>query len=138
MRLDHVGVAVPDLAAALAPYRVLGATVGEPFAVEAQGVRACFVAAGGATVELLEPLGAEGPLAGFLRRHPGGGLHHLCHEVADLGAAVAALEALGARALGPPRPGAHGRDVVFLHPAALSGVLTELLQAPPGGARGRA
>jgi methylmalonyl-CoA/ethylmalonyl-CoA epimerase len=128
-RLNHVAVAVPDLAAAAAPWRVLGAEVGAPVDLPEHGVRAVFVTLPNTKVELLEPLGADSPIAGFLRRNPQGGTHHLCFEVEDLLAARDAAVAGGARALGEPRIGAHGKPVLFLHPAGFSGVLVELEEA---------
>jgi methylmalonyl-CoA/ethylmalonyl-CoA epimerase len=130
-RLNHVAIAVPDLRAAAAPYRALGAHVGEPLALPEHGVTAVFVSLPNTKVELLEPLGEDSPLAGFLRRSPGGGTHHLCFEVEDLAAARDAAVAGGARVIGDgtPKLGAHGRPVLFLHPAGFSGVLVELEQA---------
>ena len=85
----------------------LGATaVGEPFDLPAQGVRVCFVDLPNAQVELIEPLGEESPIHGFLARNPAGGQHHLCFEVADIKAAVAEMTAKGAKVLSPPRVGA--------------------------------
>jgi methylmalonyl-CoA/ethylmalonyl-CoA epimerase len=82
-------------------------------------------------IELLHPLGDDSPIAGFLERHPAGGLHHLCYEVADIIAARDRLVAAGARVLGDgePKIGAHDRPVLFLHPKDFSGTLIELEQA---------
>lgn len=130
-RLNHVGIAVPDLAAATARYRdALGASVGAALELPAHGVRLAFVELPGARVELMEPLGEGGPLAGFLARQPAGGLHHVCYEVPDLAAARSHAEAAGARALGEPRPGAHGTPVLFLHPGGF-GHLIELEEVGP-------
>lgn len=130
-RLNHVALAVPDLQAAAAPYRALGAEVGEPVDLPEHGVTVVFVSLPNAKVELLHPLGEASPVAGFLRRNPGGGMHHVCFEVADLRAARDAAAAAGLRVLGDgePQVGAHGRPVLFLHPAGLSGVLVELEEA---------
>ena len=130
-RLDHVAIAVPDLAAACAPWRALGAEVGAPLDLPSHGVRVAFVTLPNAKVELMEPLGEASPIAGFLARAPGGGMHHVCFEVADLMAARDAAVAGGARVLGDglPRIGAHGRPVLFLHPKDFSGTLVELEQA---------
>ena len=125
-RLNHVALAVPDLAAATATWAALGATVSPPQAMPAHGVTACFV---GDQLELLEPLGAESPIAAFLERHPAGGLHHVCHEVSDVAAAARDLERRGFRVLAPPAPGAHGVPVVFLHPKETHGTLLELQEA---------
>ena len=125
-RLNHVALAVPDLAAATATWAALGATVSPPQAMPAHGVTACFV---GEQLELLEPLGAESPIAAFLERHPAGGLHHVCHEVSDVAAAARDLERRGFRVLAPPALGAHGVPVVFLHPRETHGTLLELQEA---------
>ena len=125
-RLNHVAVAVPDLAAATKTWAALGATVSAPQAMPAHGVTACFV---GEQLELLEPLGAESPIAAFLERHPAGGLHHVCHEVSDVAAAARDLESRGFRILAPPSIGAHGVPVVFLHPKETHGALLELQEA---------
>mmetsp|Transcript_19735 Transcript_19735/g.51304 ORF Transcript_19735/g.51304 Transcript_19735/m.51304 type:complete len:163 (+) Transcript_19735:137-625(+) len=128
-RLNHVALAVPDLAAATKTWAALGATVSPPKAMPAHGVTACFV---GEQLELLEPLGAESPIAAFLERHPAGGLHHVCHEVSDVAAAARDLERRGFRVLAPPALGAHGVPVVFLHPKATHGTLLELQEASGG------
>jgi methylmalonyl-CoA/ethylmalonyl-CoA epimerase len=122
-RLNHVALAVPDLAAATKTWAALGATVSPPKAMPAHGVTACFV---GEQLELLEPLGAESPIAAFLARHLAGGLHHVCHEVSDVAAAARDLESRGFRILAPPSIGAHGVPVVFLHPKETHGTLVEL------------
>jgi methylmalonyl-CoA/ethylmalonyl-CoA epimerase len=129
-RLNHVAIAVPDIAEAAALYRErLGATVSAPVAQPDHGVTTVFVDLPNTKVELIEPLGEKSPIAAFLERHPKGGIHHLCYEVDDVAAAAAALAAGGARVLGPPRPGAHGKPVVFLHPQDFLGTLVELEQA---------
>ena len=128
-RLNHVALAVPDLAAATKTWAALGATVSPPKAMPAHGVTVCFV---GEQLELLEPLGAESPIAAFLARHPAGGLHHVCHEVSDVAAAARDLERRGFRILAPPALGAHGVPVVFLHPKATHGTLLELQEASGG------
>ena len=131
-RLNHVGVATPSIAAAIAHYRdVLGATViGEPFDLPAQGVRVCFVDAPNAQVELIEPLGEASPIRAFLEKNPLGGQHHLCFEVPDIHEAKAWFEGKGARVLGEPRIGAHGTMIFFLHPKDMGGVLTEIMESP--------
>ena len=126
-RLNHIAIAVPDLAAAAAKYRnLLGASVGEPQPLPEHGVTVVFIDTGNTKVELLEPLGVGSPIAGFLMKNPGGGMHHICFEVTDLAAAAAKLVAGGARVLGEPKIGAHGRPVVFVHPKDFDGVLIEL------------
>lgn len=131
-RLNHVAVAVPDLAPAAARYRdTLGATVSAPQALPDHGVTVVFVDVGNTKIELMEPLGDGSPIAGFLEKNPNGGTHHLCFEVSDMDAAVAKLIQDGARVLGGGKPsvGAHGRPVVFLHPKDFDGVLVELEEA---------
>ena len=131
-RLNHVAIAVPDLAAAAAQYRdTLGARVSAPDALPEHGVTVVFVTLANTKIELLEPLGAGSPIANFLERNPAGGVHHLCYEVDDIIAARDKLEAGGARVLGDgePKLGAHGKPVIFLHPKDFCGTLIELEQA---------
>ena len=131
-RVDHIAIAVPDLDAAIRRYvERLGAVVSSPQALPEHGVTVAFVGEGDTKVELLEPLDDGSPIAAFLERHPRGGTHHICYEVPDIGAAVAALGRHGARVLGEPRIGAHGVPVVFVHPGEFDGVLIELQQARP-------
>ena len=136
-RLNHVGVAVPNLDAARAFWReTMGASeVGEPFDMPEQGVRVCFVDTpnGGTQVELLAPLSAESPIGGFLAKNPAGGQHHLCFEVPDIAAARADFEGTGKRILGPTRIGAHGTPIFFVHPKDMGGILTEIMETPKGG-----
>ena len=131
-RLNHVGVATPSIENSVALYRdVLGAThVGDPFDLPAQGVRVCFVDAPNCQIELIEPLGADSPIAKFLEKNPLGGQHHLCFEVADIAEARAWYDAKGVRILGPTRIGAHGTPIFFLHPKDMGGVLTEIMESP--------
>jgi methylmalonyl-CoA/ethylmalonyl-CoA epimerase len=131
-RLNHVAIAVPDLAGAAAQYRdVLGARVSDPVDQPDHGVTVVFVELPNAKIELLHPLGADSPIAGFLTRNPSGGIHHLCYEVEDILAARDRLLACGARVLGDgePKIGAHGKPVLFLHPKDFAGTLIELEQA---------
>ena len=130
-RLNHVAIAVPDLAAAAAQYRdTLGAKVRPPQDEPAHGVTVVFIELPNTKIELLHPLGEASPIAGFLAKNPAGGIHHICYEVDDLGAARDRLLAAGARVLGPaePRIGAHGKPVLFLHPKDFNGCLIELEQ----------
>ncbi|MDP3862322.1 MAG: methylmalonyl-CoA epimerase [Phaeovulum sp.] len=130
-RLNHVAIAVPDLAAAVAQYRdTLGASVGAPQDEPAHGVTVVFVELPNTKIELLYPLGEGSPIAGFLQKNPAGGIHHLCYEVDDIFAARDRLTAAGARVLGSgePRIGAHGKPVLFLHPKDFNGCLVELEQ----------
>jgi methylmalonyl-CoA/ethylmalonyl-CoA epimerase len=130
-RLNHVAIAVPDLAAASALYRdTLGATVTAPQPLPEHGVTVVFIELGNTKVELLEPLGEASPIAAFLAKNPAGGMHHVCYEVEDIIAARDRLKASGARVLGDgePRIGAHGKPVLFLHPKDFQGTLVELEQ----------
>lgn len=132
-RLNHIAIAVPDLAAAAATYRdQLGASVGQAQPLPEHGVTVIFIDTGNTKLELLEPLGEASPIAGFLEKNPAGGMHHICFEVPDIAAAIARLVASGARVLGDgqPKTGAHGNPVVFLHPKDFSGTLIELEQIP--------
>jgi methylmalonyl-CoA/ethylmalonyl-CoA epimerase len=131
-RLNHVAIAVHDIAAASAVYRdTLGATVSAAVPLEEHGVTTVFVTLPNARIELLEPLGAASPIAKFLERNPDGGVHHVCYEVDDIISARDRLKAEGARVLGDgePRIGAHGKPVLFLHPKDFLGTLVELEQA---------
>ena len=136
-RLNHVGVATPDIEAAIAFWRdTMGATrIGAAFDMPEQGVRVCFVDTpdGGTQVELLAPLAQGSPIAAFLQRNPLGGQHHLAFEVADIHAAHQEFTALGKRILGPIRIGAHGTPVFFVHPRDMAGVLTEIMESPAHG-----
>lgn len=130
-RLNHVGVATPSIKDSLLLYRdVLGGAAGEPFVLESQGVRVCFVDAPNAQIELIEPLDDRSPITGFLAKNPAGGQHHVCFEVLDIHEAIAELIGAGKRTLGEPRIGAHGTLIVFVHPKDMGGVLVELMQAP--------
>ena len=130
-RLNHIAIAVPDLTAAAAKYRdLLGADVGQPQALPEHGVTVVFIDTGNTKVELLEPLGEQSPIAAFLAKNPGGGMHHVCFEVPDIAAAAQTLAAGGARVLGDgaPKIGAHGKPVLFIHPKDFDGTLIELEQ----------
>lgn len=130
-RLNHVALAVPDLASAVETYRgTLGATVSDPIALPEHGVTVVFIDVGNTKIELLEPLGEGSTIAGFLEKNPSGGMHHVCYEVDDIIAARDRLKASGARVLGDgnPRTGAHGKPVLFLHPKDFMGTLVELEQ----------
>ncbi|MBU2325929.1 MAG: methylmalonyl-CoA epimerase [Alphaproteobacteria bacterium] len=130
-RVNHIAIAVPDLALATAGYRdTLGAKVSQAQALPEHGVTVVFVELENTKVELLEPLGEASPIAAFLDKNPSGGMHHICYEVADILAARDQLSATGARVLGSgePKIGAHGKPVLFLHPKDFFGTLIELEQ----------
>jgi methylmalonyl-CoA/ethylmalonyl-CoA epimerase len=131
-RLNHIAIVVPDLNAAAAVYRdALGARVSPPHSLPAHGVTVVFVELPNTKIELLQPLGANSPVQGFLEKNPAGGMHHVCYEVDNIIAARDHLRAQGARVLGDgePRPGAHDKPVLFLHPKDFCGTLIELEQA---------
>jgi len=131
-KLNHVAFAVPDLSAAATVYRdTLGARVSEAEALPEHGVTVVFVDLGNTRVELMEPLGEDSPITGFLEKNPTGGMHHVCYEVDDIIAARDKLKDQGVRVLGDgePKTGAHGKPVLFLHPKDFAGTLIELEQA---------
>ncbi|KSV63592.1 MULTISPECIES: methylmalonyl-CoA epimerase [Sinorhizobium/Ensifer group] len=128
-RVNHIAIAVPDLASAAESYRsTLGASVTEPQTLPEHGVTVVFVTLANTKVELLEPIGETSPIAAFLAKNPSGGMHHICYEVDNILAARDALRAAGARVLGDgePKIGAHGKPVLFLHPKDFQGTLIEL------------
>jgi methylmalonyl-CoA/ethylmalonyl-CoA epimerase len=130
-RLNHVAIAVPDLAAATRLYAdTLGATVSAPKAQPDHGVTVVFVELPNTKIELLEVLGEDSPIKAFLDRNPSGGIHHVCYEVEDIYEARDRLKAQGARVLGSgePKIGAHDKPVLFLHPKDFTGTLVELEQ----------
>ena len=131
-KLNHVAIAVPDLEVAAAKYRdAMGATVSAPKAMPEHGVTVVFVELPNTKIELLHPLGEKSSIQAFLDRNPKGGMHHVCYEVEDILAARDRLRVEGARILGDgePRIGAHGKPVLFLHPADFFGTLIEIEQA---------
>jgi methylmalonyl-CoA epimerase len=127
--LDHIGIAVGDLAQALAFYRdALGLEVEPPEEVPSQRVRAHFVPVGEATLELLEPTAPDSPIAKFIEKR-GPGVHHVTLRVDDLREALGRLKARGVRLIDEaPRDGADGSIIAFVHPASTHGVLVELKQ----------
>ena len=135
-RMNHIDVATPDLDASIAFYRdVMGATdITEPFVLESQQVRVCFVntpsdsGMNGTQVELLQPTSPDSAVGKWLEKNPLGGQHHLCFEVPDIHAAKAEFEAQGKRVLGEPRIGAHGTLIFFVHPKDMGGILTEIME----------
>ena len=133
--LNHVGVAVPDIEAAMETYRTLyGVTdITVPFDMPAQGVKVCFVNLPNSQIELIEPLDEHSPIHNFIVKNPRGGQHHVCFEVADINEAVSEMKSRGATVLGEPRIGAHGTMIVFIHPKNSNGVLVELMETPKDG-----
>jgi methylmalonyl-CoA/ethylmalonyl-CoA epimerase len=131
-RLNHVAIAVRDIAEASKVYReTLGAQVSDAVPQPDHGVTTVFITLPNTKIELLEPLGENSPIMKFLERNPDGGVHHICYEVPDIGAARDILTRQGARVLGDgePRIGAHGKPVLFLHPKDFFGTLVEIEQA---------
>ena len=130
--LDHIGIAVKDLSAALAFYRdALGLDVEAPEEVASQRVRAHFVAVGGAKLELLEGTSPDSAIAKYIEKR-GPGLHHITLRVDDIAQALARLKARGVRLIDEePRSGAEGSLIAFVHPAGTGGVLIELKQNGP-------
>jgi methylmalonyl-CoA/ethylmalonyl-CoA epimerase len=129
--LNHVAIAVPNLAAAADRYAELGAKVSAPQDLPEHGVTVVFVELPNTKIELLHPLGEGSPIAAFLEKNPAGGIHHLCFEVADIAAAADTVRATGARILGDgtPKIGAHSKPVLFAHPKDFHGALVEFEQA---------
>jgi methylmalonyl-CoA/ethylmalonyl-CoA epimerase len=128
-RIDHVGVAVEDLDAAIALYEgTYGMALVHRETVREQGVEAVLLDVGENHVELLRPLGPDTPVGKFLSRK-GAGLHHVAYQVTDIEAVLAALRDAGTRLIDEsPRTGIRSSRVAFLHPAATGGVLTEIVQ----------
>src|SRR5918996_5597362 len=129
--LDHIGIAVKDLEAALAFYRdALGLEIEPPEEIASQQVRAHFARVGDARLELLEATAPESPIAKSIDRR-GPGLHHITLRVPDLRAVLAGLRRRGVRMIDEePRPGAEGSLIAFVHPSSTGGVLIELKQNP--------
>ena len=127
--LNHIAIAVPDIAKAANQYRErLGAVVSELTQQPEHGVSVVFIELENAKIELLEPLGENSPIAKFLERNPQGGIHHICLEVDDITSASEKLKSEGVRILGSSEPkiGAHGKPVLFLHPKDFFSTLIEL------------
>jgi methylmalonyl-CoA/ethylmalonyl-CoA epimerase len=131
-RLNHVAIAVPDIEAAANTYRAsLGATLSAKEEQPDHGVSTIFIELPNTKIELLEPLGEDSPINGFLKKNPSGGIHHICYEVDNIIEARDKLKSEGARVLGSgdPKIGAHGKPVLFLHPKDFCGTLVELEEA---------
>jgi methylmalonyl-CoA/ethylmalonyl-CoA epimerase len=131
--MQHVSIAVPDLEAAIAKLAaVYGLQAGEIRTNDAQGVRLAWLDLGNASLELMAPSRPDSPLAKFLERNPGGGIHHFCLGVDALDATLQDLAAGGVRALGDGSPqfNVHGERIAFLHPRDFLGALVELEEHP--------
>jgi len=131
-RIDHIGIAVEDLEAAVALYRrTLGVEPVHRERVESQGVEEVLFAAGESFIQLLGALGPETPVGRFLGKR-GPGVHHVGFRVDDVASALEDLKAQGLRLIDQePRPGSRGTTIAFLHPSGMGGVLVELVQVPP-------
>lgn len=128
-KLNQVAIAVPDVEKAAALYRdTLGVEVSEPKDMPEHGVRIVFAKFPNTCIELIEPLGENSPIAGFLERNPQGGIHHIGFDVNDIEAVAGQIREKGVRVLGDGKPkiGGHGNPVLFLHPKDLNGALIEL------------
>ncbi len=126
--VNHIGIAVRSLQERVPLYRALGLEPSGAEEISSEMVRVVFVPAGGTRIELLEPTAPESPIARFIAER-GEGLHHICLEVEDIHGTIAELSAQGFRLLSEePKPGAHGTQVCFIHPASAGGVLIELCQ----------
>ena len=131
-RLDHVGYAVEDLEEAVAYHeRLYGATVAHREEMERDGVREALIAIGDSFIQLLEATRDDSPVARWLARNGGPGVHHVGYGVADVAATLEDLKGKGARVVDEhPRPGSRGCTVAFLHPKGALGVLVELVEDP--------
>ncbi len=124
--LNHIAIAVPDLNQATRLYKeVFGGNVSKPTAIPEHGVSVVFVELSNTKIELLEPLGDKSPIAAFLNKNPAGGIHHFCLEVDNMDNALRKMNDEGLQVLGPPKTGAHGKSVIFLHPKDCLGTLVE-------------
>jgi len=130
--LNHVGIAVPNLEEAVARYKetFTPASISDVIILEDRGLRVQFVNLPTGQVELIAPMHDKTAIAKFLEANPLGGQHHICFEVADIHDAVKDMESKNIRVLAPPRVGAHGTPVIFLHPKDMGGVLIELMETP--------
>jgi methylmalonyl-CoA/ethylmalonyl-CoA epimerase len=130
-RLDHIAIAVSDLEAAIHRFaQDLGIPLSGQEDVPTEKTSTAFFPIEGTRIELVHPMGGEGPIAGFLDKR-GPGLHHVCFETDDIEADVQRLREKGYQFLSDaPKPGAHGTRVIFIHPKSCGGVLIELAQHP--------
>jgi methylmalonyl-CoA/ethylmalonyl-CoA epimerase len=129
--IDHVGIAVEDLDAAVERYRqMLGVEPAHRERVESQGVEEVLLPVGTSFIQLLGALGPDTPVGRFLERR-GPGVHHIGFRVDDVAAAIDQLRGEGVRLIDDtPRPGSRGTTIAFVHPKGMGGVLVELVQLP--------
>ncbi|GAB5457693.1 MAG: methylmalonyl-CoA epimerase [Henriciella sp.] len=134
--INHVGVVVPDIEAAIETYRTLYGCddITTPFDMTERGLRVCFVNLPNSQVELIQPLNDTNAVSKFLIKNAKGGQHHICFEVEDIDQAVEVMTERGATVLDKPRIGAHGTPIIFIHPKDSNGVLVELMETPKDGA----
>ena len=130
-KLNHVAIAVPDIAEASKNYRnVFGAKVSEQIDQPEHGVKIVFIELPNTQIELISPLNKNSPISKFLKKNPNGGIHHLCYEVENIELAIEKLSEKDFIPIGPRKPklGGHGKPVIFLHPSQCNGTLIELQQ----------
>ena len=128
-KLNHIAIAVPSLDKSIQFYKqVLGAEVSDVLPLPEHGVSTVFINLGNTKLELLHPLGENSPIESFLKKKPGGGMHHICIEVDDILAAIKSLNGKVRTLTDEPKIGAHDKPVIFLHPKDCGGVLIELEQ----------
>ena len=127
-KIDHIGVAVPNLEEALEFYRAMGVEPPHIEEVASQKVKVAFLTVGDVHIELLEPTAEDSPIAVFLEKR-GSGMHHIAYEVDDINRELATLKEAGIKLINETAiEGAHEKLVAFIHPKSVSGVLTELCQ----------
>lgn len=129
-KIDHIGIAVEDLEAAIKLYTALvGKAPDHLEEVASEKVRTAFFRVGESNLELLQATDPQSPIAKFIAKQGRGGIHHVCVEVNDIHAKLKELKAQGITLIDEePKTGAHGKLVAFVHPKALGGVLLELSQ----------
>lgn len=133
--INHVGVVVPDIEAAIETYRTLYGCddITKPFDMTERGLRVCFVNLPNSQIELIQPLNDTNAVSKFLIKNAKGGQHHVCFEVEDINQTVEVMTERGATVLDKPRIGAHGTPIIFIHPKDSNGVLVELMETPKDG-----
>ncbi len=130
-KVDHIGIAVPNLDEAIKTYTALLGKAPEHLEeVAEQKAKTAFFGVGETNLELLQSTSPEGPIGKYIEKNGGrGGIHHICIEVDDVAAALAAYKAAGVQLIDEkPRVGAHGKLIAFVHPKSTGGVLLELSQ----------
>ncbi|MAI97489.1 MAG: methylmalonyl-CoA epimerase [Rhodobacteraceae bacterium] len=128
-KLNHVAIAVPNIAEAVEPYKnIFAAEVSTLYKQPLHGVQVIFVTLPNTKIELISPFGANSPISNFLKKNPNGGIHHICYEVESIDKAIEDLSKENYRIIEPgvPKIGAHGKPVIFLHPSEFNNTLIEL------------